>query len=350
MNKKALRRIPLSKLLDLKIDFAFKQLFGSERNKHMTIVFLNAILQRTGRDMIKEATFINQEVGGEYQEDKQSRLDIVVKTQAGELINIEMQLSNQHDMFKRTLFYWSRLYTAQLQKGFGYHTLVPTITINICNFTLLGENAPYHSTYHLYEDTTKQRLQLRDDVLEIHFIEMDKFLQAWFQEKLNAFDDILVRWLLLLGMVDVRKQKVYDEIYKELEMLVMKDDDLRQAFSAWEELSQTPESIIAYQSRLKYVIDEESKFDYAKHKGMEEGRAQGIEEGKVMGIEEGKVMGIEEGKTMGIEEGKTLGIEESMKEIAKKMLAKGHSDEEIMELTDLSFEKIQCLREEMKLT
>lgn len=39
MNKRALQRISLSKLFDLKIDFAFKQLFGSERNKHITIVF-----------------------------------------------------------------------------------------------------------------------------------------------------------------------------------------------------------------------------------------------------------------------------------------------------------------------
>lgn len=54
MNKKALRRIPLEKLLDLKVDFAFKQLFGSEQNKHITVVFLNAILQKTGRDNVQE--------------------------------------------------------------------------------------------------------------------------------------------------------------------------------------------------------------------------------------------------------------------------------------------------------
>ena len=39
MSKKALQRIPLLKLLDLKVDFAFKQLFGSERNKHIIMSF-----------------------------------------------------------------------------------------------------------------------------------------------------------------------------------------------------------------------------------------------------------------------------------------------------------------------
>lgn len=60
MNKRALKRISLSKLFDLKIDYSFKQLFGSERNKHITIVFLNAILQRTGRNTIQEVMFASQ--------------------------------------------------------------------------------------------------------------------------------------------------------------------------------------------------------------------------------------------------------------------------------------------------
>ncbi|MGY0692688.1 PD-(D/E)XK nuclease family transposase [Virgibacillus sp. FSP13] len=32
--------------MDLKIDYAFKQLFGNERNKDITVVLLNAILFR----------------------------------------------------------------------------------------------------------------------------------------------------------------------------------------------------------------------------------------------------------------------------------------------------------------
>ncbi len=256
MKYQVLSRIPLKNLMDLKIDFAFKHLFGSERNKQLTIVFLNAILNWTGSNKIKEITFINHEVGGEYKEDKQSRLDIVVKTEKEDIINIEIQLANKNDMFKRTLFYWSRLYNLQLQKGKGYYTLNPTITINICDFTLFKDIAHYHSTYHLYEDKTLQRVQKSDDVLEIHFIEMNKFLKAWLMEELNPIEDIIVKWLLLLVMVDGRKQKVYEDIYKVLEELAMKDRNLREAFEAWEELSQDPESIIAYESRVKFMIDE----------------------------------------------------------------------------------------------
>lgn len=311
MNRKALKRIPLHKLMDLKVDFSFKQLFGSERNKNITIVFLNAILQRTGRDIVKEVMFLNQEVGGEYLEDKQSRLDIVVKTQFGEMINIEMQLSNQNDMFKRTLFYWSRLYAVQLKKGKGYRKLLPTITINICNFTIFKDIPHYHSTYHLYEDTILERLKPKDDVLEVHFIEMNKFMKAWYENQLNPLDDILARWLLLLGMVDVRKEKVYDDIYQELEALAMKDENLLKAFTAWESLSQTPETIIAYNSRLKAILDEEARLDDVREKSLEEGFEQGIEK------------------------------------VARKMVARGKSNEEIIDATDLTVEEIEALRAEI---
>ena len=46
MAKQALRRIPLEQLMDLKIDFSFKQIFGKEKNKDITIVFLKALLQK----------------------------------------------------------------------------------------------------------------------------------------------------------------------------------------------------------------------------------------------------------------------------------------------------------------
>src|SRR5699024_4403964 len=58
-----LKRIRLDKLMDLKVDYAFKQLFGNEKNKHITVVFLNAILQQTGRKPIKDISFANIEIG-----------------------------------------------------------------------------------------------------------------------------------------------------------------------------------------------------------------------------------------------------------------------------------------------
>lgn len=79
--------------------------------------------------------------------------------------------------------------------------MFPTITINSCNFTIFEEIQHYHSTYHLYEDTVLERLKPKDDVLELHFIEMNKFLKAWNEDQLNPLNDLLARWLLLLGII-----------------------------------------------------------------------------------------------------------------------------------------------------
>ena len=87
----------------------------------------------------------------------------------------------------------------------------------------------------------------------------------------------------------------------------------------------------------KYVNDEETKellakwSDYiAENKGYEEGKEEGIEEGRI----EGRAEGIEEGS------------KQKAYEIAKKMLKKGNSIEDIYDITGLSIEEIEKLREE----
>lgn len=57
MKTNLLKRVPLAQLMDLKIDFSFKQLFGNEKNKEITVVFLIAILQKTGRALIRDIIF-----------------------------------------------------------------------------------------------------------------------------------------------------------------------------------------------------------------------------------------------------------------------------------------------------
>lgn len=162
-------------------------------------------MTRTGRDTIKEVTFKNVEVIGDHKNDKQSRLDILVTTQANHQINVEIQFTKSLDMVKRSIFYWSQLYSDQAERGTTYMDLKPTIVINILNFTLFSKTDSFHTSYHLFEDEEKFRI---DDVLELHFIEIPKLLKHWKEGRLDPWNDILARWLLLLGIVDQRKKKL----------------------------------------------------------------------------------------------------------------------------------------------
>ena len=311
MRTKVLKRVPLNRLMDLKIDYAFKQLFGSEKNKEITVVFLNAILQRTGRERIKDISFNNTEAGGEYANDKQSRLDLLVVTDVDEWINIEIQFSNQYDMVKRSIYYWSGIYRTPMEKKMNYKELNPVIAINILNFDLFSETNRFHTTYHLYEDEEKFRLT---DVMEFHFIEMSKLIRDWKADKLDPWNDVLARWLLMLGMVDRRNGKVYEDIFKELEEIAMKDETLHNAFQSWEVLSGTKEQMIAYEARLKRVLDEEAARREAEIRERE-ARQKGIQEGNVA--------------------------------TARRLLAAGMDAETVIEMTELDEEQVFKIQQEI---
>lgn len=320
MSRHAMKRIPLSKLMDLKVDFAFKKLFGTEENKKITIVFLNAILKRTGRDAIKEVTFNNVEIIGAYKEDKQSRLDILVTTEEDYQINVEIQFANKYDMVKRSIYYWSQIYGDQIKQGMTYMQLKPTIVINILNFNLLNQTDLFHTTYHLYEDQEKFRI---DDVMEFHFIEIPKLLQHWKADRLDPWNDVLARWLLLLGMVDQRRNYVYEDIYKELEAIAMNDEYLQDAFSSWTEISINPEELSAYRARMKEVLDAEA---FIKEAELREQAAQ------------------EKGIEKGIEQGIQLAKEEN----AFNLLAIDMDIETVAQVTGLTLERVQALQEKLK--
>ena len=95
-------------------------------------------------------------------------------------------------MDKRTLFYWSRIYSRSIVKGEDYSNLNKVITINILDFNYI-ELEKYHTTFTLREsDNTEYKLT---DVLELHFIEMPKFKKIGNK---NLEEDKLQRWMMFL--------------------------------------------------------------------------------------------------------------------------------------------------------
>ncbi|MEK4300661.1 Rpn family recombination-promoting nuclease/putative transposase [Oceanobacillus sp. FSL W8-0428] len=254
--KKVLHQIQDIQLMDLKVDYAFKQLFGSEKNKEITVVFLNAILAKSGRSPVKQLFFQNIEIGGEYEEDKKSRLDLLIETDNKEIINIEIQINNEYNMVNRALYYWSRIFSEQLKEGQNYKTLYPVISINIMHFDLLKEPDAYHNIFRLYEMNQKYPLT---DRIEFHFVEIPKLISAWKKNQLNPWEDVLTRWLLLLETVDRQTNHFYNDIYQELEEIAVEDKSLNVAMRFWEDLGRTKEERLAYEACLKQILDERSK-------------------------------------------------------------------------------------------
>ncbi|MEN1967844.1 Rpn family recombination-promoting nuclease/putative transposase [Lentibacillus sp. N15] len=352
MKSRLLKRVPLHRLMDLKVDYAFKQLFGTEKNKDITVVFLNAILQRSGNECIKDIMFGNTENSAEYKEDKQSRMDILAVTNNHETINIEIQFTNPYDMIKRSIYYWAGVYRSPMKKKMAYKELNPVIAINITNFNLFDQTERFHTSYKLYED---EALFPLTDVMEFHFLEMPKLISDWKKEKLDPRSDLLARWMLLLGIVDHRNGKLYEDIYSELEAIAMKDEKLKDAFESWDALSGTQEERLAYEARLKRVLDEEAIVREAElrekealergwEKGVKKGMEQGMEQGLERGIEQGMEQGLERGIEQGMEQGRKVGRDESI----KKMLRNGMDAEKVANILELDIEEVKQVEQSFR--
>lgn len=68
-----------------------------------------------------------------------------------------MQVINQQNITKRTLYYWAQMYLMSLKQGQVYQDLKPAFTINILHFAILPQSEP-HSMYSIYNSKTFDRL------------------------------------------------------------------------------------------------------------------------------------------------------------------------------------------------
>ena len=240
-------------LLDPKMDFVFKNIFGSEKNSKILISFLNATLKP--KDLITSVEIKNTDLNKGYIEDKFSRLDVKATTSNEEIINIEIQLKNEYNMIKRSLYYWSKLYSEQLTEGEDYSILKRTICINILNFKYL-KTRKFHSAYRLKEIYSNEELT---DVAEIHFIEIPK-LEDGSDEK-----DMLVPWIEFLK--DPESEKV-----RNLEMSI---EEIRQAKDELIKMSNDDTQRELYEMRAKTLKDKISALNEAERKGIQKGIQEG---------------------------------------------------------------------------
>ena len=249
-------------LLNPKIDFVFKKIFGSEEHPEILISFLNAVLKP--KKPIVSVEIKNSDLEKEYIEDKFSRLDVKALTSNKEIINIEIQLKNEYNMIQRSLYYWSKLYEEQLSEDDRYDKLSRTVCINILDFKYL-KNDRFHNGYRLKEIETNEELT---DLQEIHFIEIPKLKRF---ESTEEIVDLLEGWVEFLRDPE-------SEVIRKLEM---SNKEIREAKDELYRLSRNSKERELYYLREKSLRDEISALANAKEKGLKEGLKQGLFEGKL---------------------------------------------------------------------
>lgn len=234
-------------------DFIFKKVFGEKGNEDILIAFINAVLKRTKKDKIVELEIIdNKQLTKELILDKTGIIDVRAKTSKGENIDIEVQLTDQGNMDKRTLFYWGKMYLENIKQGQDYTSLEKVITINILDFEFLGTES-YQSSFHLWEDIEKD--YMLTDVVEIHFLELPKFRKK--KDKDYRENDI-ERWLMFL------EKDISETTLKELISL---DAVIGKAEKKIEYLSSDEETMRIYYERERSLHERANMISSAEKRG-----------------------------------------------------------------------------------
>jgi len=252
-------------------DLVFKKVMGEQGNELQLKAFLEAVLDRELKSIeIKGGMELTPDIIG----NKLSRLDVFAKTDNDVGINIEVQLKDHKNMGKRTIFYWGRGFGNALKSGRDndYIDLPDYITINLLGFNYLdGEpDEEYHNVYHVRNDRSGKIL---DKCLEIHFLEMPKFLKLKDKDIAN---NKMHRWLAFFD------NNISDETLREL---IEMDIAINQAQKKIEYISYNEEDYRQIILREQALLDYQSDLNAYKR----EGRQEIIDAMRLVGVSEAQI-------------------------------------------------------------
>ena len=160
------------KFLDVKTDFAFKKVFGSEGSKDILVSFLNSLVFFSEGEIIEDLTIVDPYQIPLIKGMKDTYVDVKAKLSNGTTVIIEMQILNVQGMEQRILYNAAKAYSTQLVQGERYHLLNPVIALTLTDFVMFPEMAEYKSTFRL---TEKNYLVEYNGDIELIFIELPKF-------------------------------------------------------------------------------------------------------------------------------------------------------------------------------
>lgn len=286
------------KLLELKNDIVFQELFGKQKNSKITGHLISLILEKEIYNLDLD---VNKRMLGNRKDSKIGRLDLRARFNNGEDCNIELQVAPYEYMPKRMLTYWTGVYQNKISRGQDYEVLKPTISILIADYKLekLKDITEYHTKWNLREKNYPDIILTND--IEFHILEIPKIKEN------EILEDELAVWLKFIENPE----------NKEVEKMMPENRFLKQAREELAYLSGDPDFQDLVESRAWFLLDQHSFNAQARREGLAAGRKEGIKEGR----------------------------RENQIEIAKKLLKLEMPIDKIAEITELKKEEIQSLKD-----
>ena len=328
----------------IRFDWAIKRLLRQKANFDVLDGFLTVFLNQK----VKVIEILESESNQQDSTDKFNRVDIKAKDEKGDIIIVEVQNTTELYYLERILYGVAKAITEHIDLGNSYKEVKKIYSISILYFDLgKGSDYLYVGQNNFIGVHTKDQLQVnaKEKGTIVKKSPSDIFPE-YILVRVNEFNKVAVtpleEWIDYLKNGEIRPDTQapgLQEARKKLQYYSMNDADR-----------------LAYDKHIDSVIQNDV-LESARDEGLAQGMAQGIEKGLAQGIEKGMAQGIEKGIAQGIEKGMAQGIEKGMAQgiekgmaqgalreklfLAKKLLDKGLSLQEVSELTNLPVDELQ---------
>ena len=253
----------VSKFLDPKNDVAFKNIFGSEKNKDILIHFINDIMGFNSGDQIQDVTFLSPVQDPEIAYKKQSIVDVLCSAENGTKIIVEMQVSPSKGFEKRAQYYAAKVYSRQLAQGQAengvYANLKEVIFIAISDYNIFPQKSKYLS-HHVILDKITYEHDLKD--FSFSFIELPKFQI----DKIENLKTIIEKWCYFFKYAAKTSEA-------DLKRIIGSDLVIEHAYEALNQFNWNETELIAYEQEIKRIMDNRAADDYM----IETAEARGVE-------------------------------------------------------------------------
>ena len=294
-----------NRYINVLTDYGFKKVFG---DKEVMTAFLTDLLQP--KSPIADITFLDKEHDGMAEYERGVIYDLLCQTEDGEEFIVEMQNRNQAQFSDRIIYYLSRSFSSQGEKGdvAWDFKLKPVYGIFFLNFHLRGFEQRNIRTVQLKVEETGE---LFSDKLKVFTLELPNYRKMKEEDCKTKID----YWLYNITNLETmttnipfqQQQPAFKKVGNIAELVRMTP----------EELKQYNISIDSYRTNLSVMKNERA-----------EGRAEGLAKGRAKGRAEGRAEGIAEG----------------LAKAAKRMLAIGIPVEQISLATGLSVNEIMTIK------
>lgn len=193
-------------------DYMFRAILQKDKQVLKALIAaLIAALLHLKKESIHDVAITNPIELGAAISDKDFILDIRVNLNNEQLIDLEMQMSNEYNWSERSISYAARSFD-QLNSGEEYKEVLPVHSIGFLNFTLFEDQPEFFATYEL---RNKKTGHLYSSKFSIHVLDLTRIDLATAEDQNYEID----RWAKLF------KAKTWEE----LRMIAKNNPDLLQA-------------------------------------------------------------------------------------------------------------------------